>query len=178
MGILFIVAVLLAWPTYGISILLWIGLSLARGALRGVANKRREQVRDILSPLFSNDFGGFFNALDIPVVGGYEFTSEESIQCGRHIVNYLAHNPSEAAIFIKGLERWRTKGDANLCDPITAARDEKELDAKCEVHLTSYRAIEAIMTNNKNLRCFHMVDYGRVIEYKLHIELQNVFNAA
>ncbi|MNJ44655.1 hypothetical protein D3C77_397130 [compost metagenome] len=177
MGLLFIVAVLLAWPTYGLSILLWFGLAVARGVGKRFAIKRREHARSLLMPLFPDDLGFFFSALDVPLVSGYHLTEEESRQCGSHFVNYLSHNPSEAALFIRGLERWRTKGEVNLCNPVNAALDENHLEAKREIHLTAYRAIEALMTNNKTLKCFHKIDYGRVLEYRQRIEIEGLLNA-
>ncbi|MFJ2446773.1 hypothetical protein [Pseudomonas sp. NPDC087626] len=177
MGLLFIFAVLLAWPTYGLSILLWFGLAVARGAFKRFAIRRREQARNLLMPLFPEDLGFFFSALDVPLVNGYHLTEEELRECGSHFVNYLSHNPSEAALFIKGLERWRTKGEVNLCNPVNAALDENHLEAKREIHLTAYRAIEALMTNNKNLKCFRKIDFGRVLEYRQRIEIEGLLNA-
>lgn len=177
MGLLFIVSVLLAWPTYGLSILLWFVLVVARGVFKGFAIKRREQAKNVLMPLFPEDLGFFFSALDVPLVSGYRLTEEESRQCGSHFVNYLSHNPSEAALFIKGLERWRTKGEESLCNPVNAALDENHLECKREIHLTAYRAIEALMTNNKHLKCFHKIDYGRVLEYRQRIEIEGLLNA-
>lgn len=34
----------------------------------------------------------------------------------------------------------------------------QELGCKGEVHLVSYRAIEAVMTNNPSMQCFRSID--------------------
>lgn len=41
MGLLFLVALLLAWPTYGLSILAWIALSIVRYALKDKTEEKK-----------------------------------------------------------------------------------------------------------------------------------------
>ena len=56
---------------------------------------RREEIKNIIEPLFQKRFRDFFMALShISIVTGCDLTDEEAHQCGHHIMNYLAHNPS------------------------------------------------------------------------------------
>jgi hypothetical protein len=177
-GILFLLALLLAWPTYGLSIVAWIGLVVLKGISNGKARvdaiDRREERKLVIEPLFAGKFAEFFRALDIPMLIGLRVDQEAAHQCGRHIMNYIAHNPTEGALFIEGLKKWHTKGGSPLADPVVAADSERKFDAKGEIHLVSYRAIEALMTNNKNLRCFQPVDYGKIVQYRSTMEMDAI----
>ena len=132
MGILFLIALLLAWPTFGLSILAWAGFAVIRGINR--VNKkveaidRRRDVASAIDPIFGGKYEEFFLALDIPKRPGQHFSSMNATQAGRHIMNYLAHNPTELTIFIQGLARWKTKGSDALCDPVTAADCENRYE--------------------------------------------------
>ena len=173
MEILFVVALLLAWPTLGLSIVAWIGLFFIKA--KGNTNKleKREKVKETIEPLFQGRFSDFFLALDMPIYECAEISDAEAHQCGRHIMNYIAHNPTETTLFINGLQKWKTKGDLNLCDPITAAKNEHNYDAKGDIHMVCYRAVEALMTNNK-LKCFEKVDVSRVIKRKVVVEVDSL----
>lgn len=175
MSILFIVALVLAWPTFGLSLIAWFVLAWFKARQKVTGINRREEVKTTIDPLFQNRFSDFFYALDMPTTSDEELTEQEAHQCGRHIMSYLAHNPSEAAIFMKGLDKWRTKGNPTLCDSVTAAGDEKNLNAKGEIHLTSYRAVEAVMTNNSGLRCFSKVSLPLVSLNRSTLEV-NLFS--
>lgn len=165
MGILFIIALLLAWPTFGLSIVAWVAILFINA--KGHANKveRREKVKEAVEPLFEGRFAEFFLALDMPIYEWEELSEAEAHQCGRHIMNYIAHNPTETSEFIRGLQKWKTKGAPNLCDPITAAQDENRYNAKGEIHAVSYRAVEALMTNN-SIPCFKKVDFDGIAAKK------------
>lgn len=169
MTLLFIVALLLAWPTFGISLLLWFAILVFRGKQQADATARRHVTSEVIEPLFRGRFSDFYKALDIPHKFDADITDESAHQCGRHIMNYLSHNPSEAAIFVKGLKKWALKGSGNLCDPVEAAETESRYDAKEEIHLVSYRAIEALMKQN-SLRCFNSVDLDALSQYISAIE--------
>ncbi len=175
MGILFIVALILAWPTFGLSLVAWFVLVWFNARRKVAGINRREEVKNVIEPLFQGRFSEFFNALDMPTTLNEKLTEQEAHQCGRHIMNYLAHNPSEAAIFMKGLEKWRTKGSPTLCDPVTAASDESNLNAKGEIHLTAYRAVESVMTNNSGLRCFSKINLPLVALNRSTLEV-NLFS--
>lgn len=171
MGILFVVALLLAWPTYGLSILVWLGLMFFKAKKKVNEIDRRKEMAVVLEPLFNDRFDDFFLALDIPYVHGYHITREEAKQCGRHVMNYIAHHPSETAIFMKGLEKWRVRINSSSLDPIEAAQAEMNLDEHAEMHYIAYRAVETIMKNNPNLKCFHKVDLAAVYEYGSAMDL-------
>jgi hypothetical protein len=170
-AILFLVALVLAWPTYGLSILVWIVLAVVKANKKQSNIQQRQSRATLLEPLFNERYSEFFNALDVPMVHGYVVTADNAEKCGRHIVNYIAHNPQEGAVFTQGLRKWHTKGDVGPLDPVLAAESETKFDAKGEIHLVSYRAIEALMTNNKSLTCFNAVDFGGVVEERTNLEL-------
>jgi hypothetical protein len=169
MGLLFILALLLAWPTLGLSLVAWFVLVFLKAAKRAKASAQREVIAEVIEPLFKGRFADFYDALDVPYRWDAERTQSESHQCGRFIMKYLAHNPSEAAIFTRGLKRLAAKGSGQLCDPVQAAEFETRYDEKREIHLTAYRAIEALMSQN-NLPCFQGVDLDAVSQYTSAIE--------
>lgn len=174
MALLFVIALVLAWPTFGLSIVAWFVLLFFKSKGNAEKINRREEVKSIIEPLFQEQFSDFFMALDMPLHHGCELTKDEAHQCGRHVMSYLSHNPSEAAIFMQGLKKWATKGSSQLCDPATAAGDEKNYNAKGEIHLTAYRAVEAIMTNNNSFKCFHKIELGSVMANRLIIDMKSL----
>jgi hypothetical protein len=157
MGWLFILALILAWPTFGLSILFWLVLAFIQSKGRAKKMEAMRESKTILDPLFDGRFDDFFLSLDLPLNNGVTISREEAGKCGRHIVNFIAYNPEETELFIRGLKRWRggarARSDSTLCDPIQAAKTEVLLE-KAEVHLSAYRAMEAISLNNKNLSSF------------------------
>lgn len=173
MAILFLLAVLFAIPTYGLSLLAWIVLALMRGKSRADRVIERDNRKVFIEPLFTGQFAEFFRALDMPFYVGETIDHDDAHKCGRHIMNYIAHNPVEGKVFMQGLNKWRTKGDYSPCHPVVAANDERTLDRKGEIHLVAYRAVEAIMTNNPNLPCFRSIDPLEVSFRRQLIELEN-----
>ncbi len=171
MGILFLVALVLAWPTFGLSLVVWFILAWSKAKNKVAKSDRREELKTVIEPLFQGRFADFYYALDVPTIGGNP-SIQEAHQCGRHIMNYLAQNPSEAALFMKGLDKkLKTMGNTSLCAPVTAALKEKTTPQKGDIHLTSYRAIEAIITNNPNLSCFKNVS---ILLVSLQISLMSI----
>lgn len=161
MGLLFIVALVFAWPTFGLSLVAWFVLMWLNAKQKVAGINRREEMKTVIEPLFRGQFAEFFLALDVPTMFE-EFTAEEARQCGRHIMNYIAHNPGEAALFMKGLEKHRAKTGGNALDPIAAAHAEASGNFKGEVHLTAYRAITAITTNNASVGSFRKAHLAAV----------------
>lgn len=161
MGWLFILALILAWPTFGLSILFWIVLAVIQSKQRAKKMEAMKESRTILDPLFDERFDEFFLSLDLPLNNSATIAKEEAGKCGRHIVNFIAHNSEETELFIRGLKRWkggaRARTDSTLCDPVQAARTESLLE-KAEVHLSAYRAMEAISLNNRNLSSFQKIN--------------------
>ncbi len=161
MGWLFILALVFVIPSFGLSLVAWFALAWFNARQKVAGIHRREEMKTVVEPLFGGQFAEFFLALDVPTMFE-EFTPEEARQCGRHIMNYVAHNPSETAMFMKGLERHRTRTGDKALDPVGAARDEYHRNAKAEIHLTSYRAIIAITTNNSSVGPFRKAHLAAV----------------
>jgi hypothetical protein len=155
--LLLLVALILAWPTYGLSLVAWVLLSLIRAAARRAAIERRQDLRAQIEPLFEQRLDEFFLALDVRMSSRHEVTNQEATQCGRHILNYLAHNPGEAALFMKGVEQEARRFGGRKPDPVLAARREVMDDAKAEIHLSCGRAIVAVATHNPSLQCFRNI---------------------
>lgn len=172
MGILFIVAVLFAIPTYGVSLAVWCGVAVMRAKSQVHQSTERESRRVFVEPLFTGQFAEFFQALDMPLVPGGTVDHADAHKCGRHIMNYLAHNPEEGVVFMRGLNKWRTKGEYSPCHPVIAASDERTLNCKGEIHLVAYRAVEAVMVNNPGLSCFRSIDRQGVTVRRLTLEAQ------
>ena len=171
MAILFIVALVLAWPTFGLSLVAWFVLHFIKS--NGDEQKRtvRESGKLLLEPLFAGRFAKFFTTLDVPILDWAELNDADAEKCGRHIMAYLAHNPEEGALFIRGLQKWKTKGAHHPLDPVIAAESENMSQRKGEIHLASYRAIESLMTNNRQLTCFRAVCLPTVTLYRGLLEI-------
>ncbi|QGM48261.1 hypothetical protein [Methylocystis heyeri] len=169
-GFLFVIALVLAWPTFGASLVIWWILAAKNAKDKIRAIEQREKNAAHLEPLFKNNFAAFFLSLDVPIKYGSYFTSNEAELCGRYIMIYLANNPEEAELFIEGLKKWKTKGSYELAEPVIAAECEISCRQKLHVHLASYRAIEALVANN-NLACFSPVNYNEVVQYRMLTEL-------
>lgn len=174
MGWLFLLALVLAWPTFGLSILAWLVLAFFKSKGKVDAIVERDNRKVLIEPIFGGRFSEFFKALDMPILHGYCVDESDAYQCGRHIMNFLAHNPQEGALFLQGLKKWKTKGSYQLCDPVTAAESERTYNAKAEIHLVSYRAVEALMTNNNGLRCFGAINYGKLVEQRVMLDLEAI----
>lgn len=162
MAILFLLALVLAWPTYGLSVLAWVVIAIVMAKSKANRAVDRETRKIYIEPLFTGRFADFFRALDVPTRGATVVSEAHAHQCGRHIMNYVAHNPAEGAEFMRGLEKWRTKGDPQPCHPVVAAGDEVRFNQRGAIHLVSWRAIEAVMTNNPGLECFRDIDLAGV----------------
>lgn len=173
MNWLFILALILAWPTFGLSILIWLFLLFLKAKDKTRKIDIMREKRTVLDPLFRERFDEFFLSLDLPLASGATISKEEASHCGRHIVNFIAYNHEETELLIKGLKRWEDGTGSALCDPIRAAQIESLLQ-KAEVHLVAYRAMEAISINNRNLRSFQKISLPvlrermAVIEEDLH----------
>jgi hypothetical protein len=166
MGILLIVALILAWPTYGLSLLAWIVLAFFKAKSKAAKAARREEIKESIEPLFQGRFAEFFMELDIPIYSWEEITPAEAHQCGRLVMNYIAHNLSETRLFMQGLQKWGF-------NPVLAARGESS-GKKGEIHMVCYRAVEALTTNNK-LKCFEKIDVLDVVKERAMLEINETF---
>lgn len=157
----FILALVLAIPTYGISILIWIVWLFVKGYFTAKARiasaDQRQFVRHVMiEPLL----GGyseieFFDALDIPLTS-YYISDEDKEMCIHHILNFISNNKEIAGVFIQGSKRYlypdKSEGDAYL-----AATAERESSNLGFVHYAVYVAILSLCSNN-HLPCFDGID--------------------
>ncbi|WP_300725424.1 tetratricopeptide repeat protein [Pseudomonas sp.] len=164
MQIAFVVALVLAWPTFGLSVLCWAVCFYVFGRKKTKARIPKADLAAV-EAVFQHEYADFFKALDVPYLQGAVITDGEAEQCGRHIKNYIAGNPPEIGLFFKGLAKWRTKGGDAYASPAIAAGEEFKFNLKEHVHGVSYRAIEALMINNPGLRCFKSVNLAMVSQY-------------
>ena len=171
MGILFLVALVLIWPTYGLSILAWLIFAFLRGQAEKGKVEHRKEIAGEISGLIHGQYAKFFLALDMPFWIDSEISQAEADQCGRHIVNYIGHNSQEYAVFVKGLLKWKTKGSFNF-EPIIAAQSEKDYKCFAEIHAVCDRPIVALMANNKNLKCFGKVNLPELMSKLSDIEMK------
>ncbi|RYY22411.1 MAG: hypothetical protein EOP62_23250 [Sphingomonadales bacterium] len=158
MGILFVVALVLAVPTFGLSLVAWAVVALMKAKGK---RARRDNATAKLEPVFAGEFADFVLSLDVPLREGQELTEAEAHQCGRHIMKYLANNPSEEVVFKRGVNKWKIGSAVGDWSPALAAGNEAARGGRGDVHAVSYRAIEALMTNN-TLGCFSKVDLPEV----------------
>lgn len=162
MNLLFLLALLLAWPTFGISLLAWLIVVFINSQKRTDKIVARRERAILLEPLFTNQQADFFNALEVPLKPAIAAVShDDAHQCGRHIMNYIAHNPTELHAFVDGLKRW-ARDDGQMCHPVTALHVERRLGRGGGVHAVSIRAIEAMVTQNPGLQCFQQIDLARL----------------
>ncbi|NOV15444.1 hypothetical protein E5S70_04965 [Ensifer adhaerens] len=169
MYILVIVALVLAWPTYGLSILAWFVLRFIRISRRVAAQEKAVRAASIES-MFQGRYDKFFRLLDLPILFERSVSDEDAMRGGRHIAKYLIHNEEEATLFREGIREWCEK---DYWDPFISAEMESE-NGKAKIHLAAYRAIVALMTNNGNLRCFNAINYGKLVEAKTLLEIQAI----
>lgn len=186
-GWLFLVALFLAWPTYGLSLLAWFGWVGWSGYRAGRAREKSELTTTLLEPVFQGEYADFVAHLHLPypdhitddeIIEGDVRTEAEMHQCGRLIMKYLAHNPKEAEAFVAALRPHYggPNGElANPCDVIQwefyDARDDGPLK------LVAFRAVEALMTNN-TLPCFQSVDLAQVTELRKGMQERQAARAA
>lgn len=172
MGLLLIVALVLAWPTYGLSLLAWFAINWVDAKNKVNKSDRRRVISSAIEPLFNNAHGDFARALKLPIWAGRNMSSEDATQCGRHIMNYIANNPEELSEFMKGLNKWRDREGGRLPSALAAVQYEDDDLKYEEVHLVSYRAVEALMAKNPHLTCFAAVQTKgvslRIAAWTLH----------
>lgn len=159
---LFVLALLLAWPTLGLSLVAWCALAWFRAASQSARIRRMKEMRDSIEPLFSPGLDKFFLALDMPVRKSQQVTAQDAETCGRHILNYLSNNPSEAAIFIRGAGKHAQRSGSGKLDAVDAAMWERMCAAPGDVHVPSYRAVVAITRNNPSIRSFDAINLQAV----------------
>lgn len=181
MGMLFVAALILAWPTFGLSIVAWIVFNFYHVKKRVDQNEKAKTsgLAVVISKVFDGEHEKFFRSLDIPLLTGYEITEEDAHQAGRLIMNYLIQNPDDGIGFLEGVAAWTVQdgsGDTDYIEAALAAKSERDYNMKANVHLFAYRAVETLMVNNKNLKCFRSVNLAKVMEFRSIIEMKKIIH--
>lgn len=123
----FVLALLLAWPTFGVSLLAWLAFVWLRAQKNVVRADARREKALLIDSIFSGRQAEFFSALNVPLkASACVQTKDDARKCGQHIVNYIAHNPDEMEVFLCGLKRWAGENE-ELCHPVAALHIERRL---------------------------------------------------
>lgn len=166
MTLLFLLAILLAIPTYGLSLLAWIAWSFlaarnkAKERINGLEHMRA--TRSVVEPLVGGTWSEFYQALDIPKRHGDERNDARDSQCGQHILNFISHNPDATQAFMEALKLHRLKGSASLPTAIEAIRFERGWQGG-PMHNLCYLAI-VTLTKQNSLPCFDNVEVTSVMK--------------
>lgn len=165
MQILFIVALILLIPTYGLSLIIWFIIAFLKAKRKAGRVNVRKVNSVIIHPMFNGDFASFYKSLKLPYLTN--ITSAYAESCGRHIANYISQNENEASLFLRGIEIWRLKGSSQFPSAAESALYEKNGGALGLVHLVSFRAIDYISSAN-NLACFEHVNKS-ALKYEISV---------
>ncbi|WP_417271604.1 hypothetical protein [Celeribacter sp.] len=171
--ILFILALVLAWPTGGLSVLAWIGWIAWQLHKGREAHKHSETLTALLEPVFKGEYAEFAAGLELPyhshittddIIKGNSRTEKDLHQIGRLIMKYLANNPCEAYAFINTLKRHGVDESGEMEAPWEVLQWEfYEKRSHGRLKWVGYRAVEALMPHN-SLPAFHSVDLAGVSE--------------
>lgn len=176
MTLLFFLAVLLAIPTYGLSLLAWVAwfFLAARNNAKERINglERMRATRSVVEPLVGGTRSEFYQALDIPKSYRDDRSDARDSQCGQHILNFISHNPDATQAFMEALKLHRLKGSASLPTAIEAIRFERGWQGGPMHHLC-YSAIATLMEQN-NLPCFDNVDVTSVMKKMREAKLKEL----
>jgi|TARA_R100000935_G_scaffold58859_1_gene98699 hypothetical protein len=167
---LFVLAVFLAWPTFGLSFLVLLGWVAWTGYSRGKNAEKREHMSLLLEPLFareheqSSPYSNFIGQLELPIKDEFQnliLTSAQLEQCGRLVTQYFAHNPREATAFVNTLHSVDPWDDLSPGDALGCESQEHSSfiwgHHSSDLRLVCFRAVKALMTNN-DLSCFEPFD--------------------
>lgn len=173
MTILFLFAILLAIPTSGLSLLAWIvwffwvAWNKAKEKSSGLNHMRA--TRSVVEPLVGGDAGEFYKSLLIPKIYTEERGGSHDSQCGRHILNFISHNPEITQAFMEALKFHRLKGSASLPTAIEAIEFERGWQGGGgPIHHICYFSI-ATLTSQNRLTCFDDVDIAYVTDMMTQI---------
>lgn len=173
--ILFVLAVFLAWPTFGLSFIAlfcWVAWS---GYSKGKNAEKREAISLLLEPLFrrgrpdDEPYSNFIGHLDLPIKNEFQHLRKDEMQleqCGRLVSQFFAHNPREATVFVNAIHA------VDPCDESTpgeALYYEAHQRSAHDLRIVCFRAVKALITNN-NLTCFepfNLIDISAEIEEML-----------
>jgi hypothetical protein len=168
--LLFVLAVFLAWPTFGLSFLVLLGWIAWTGYSRARNAENRNTISLELEPIFDSDEtgDGYHNlilSLNLPTKDKNGSLTDHQLsnlkKCGRLIMLYFAQNPREAKIFLEARK---------IIDPDEFVSAGELLQWEDQEHrsfiwgyhssdlrLVCFRAVKALMTNN-DLPCFELFD--------------------
>ncbi|SMR70654.1 hypothetical protein SAMN04488030_0266 [Aliiroseovarius halocynthiae] len=138
------------------------------------ALKQADVMNALLEGIFKGRFAEFAHAIDLPyhesaleddIISGAERPDADMHQAGRLIMGYFAHNPAEAALFLKSFKDngFSPEDGVDAIYDILNYEHFHENPNYGPLRLVCYRAVEALMTNNV-LPCFKSVDRARVSE--------------
>jgi hypothetical protein len=164
---LFILALLLAWPTFGLSLVAWVIYKAMSGSSK-ISNRHRNV--EVIEPFFDGRFDHFFGALEVPTLSGNPVPAADAHQAGRLIMNYVAHNQDEFRTFLNGVKFWTVPWGNRPPSAIAAVHSENVMETVATVRAASYRGIETLMMSNPELRCFRDVDLAGVSRKRAVLE--------
>ena len=132
----FLIALILAIPTYGVSVLLWLVCFVLMSATKGVAEAHRKNdmrtVRNNIETYLGGTPYDFLSALDIPQKPNGQRTDKtvpEGInlfEAGEHILNFVSYNSDILKVASDALEFHKISGDDQPISLVKAARFERE----------------------------------------------------
>jgi len=160
MTIIFLLALLLAIPTYGLSLLAWIvWMFLAAGRTakdRVTGLDHMRATRSAVEPLVGGTRSEFYQALDMKKTRSGTKSESRDSECGQHILNFISHNPDFTQAFMEALKFHRLKGSVSLPTAIESIELERSWQGG-PMHHICYFAIAALTVQN-SLPCFDDVD--------------------
>lgn len=161
MTLLFLLAVLLAIPTYGLSLLAWFvwAFLAARNNTKDKITKldHMRATRSVVEPLVGGTTAEFYQALDVPNVLFDTGSEARDAQCGQHILNFISHNPDLVQAFMEALKLQQLKGSPSLPTAIETIEFERSWDDGGPMHFLCYFSIGTLTSQNR-LPCFDDVD--------------------
>ena len=171
MTLLFLLAVLLAIPSSGLSIVAWVVwffLSARKNVKeKGTGLDHMRATRATIEPLVGGTWSDFYQALDIPKNSKKSSFEANDTRCGQHILNFISHNPHITQAFMNALKLHRVKGNPSPTTAIDSIRFERDWQGG-PVHYICYLAISTLTSQN-NMPCFDDVDMVAVRRKMLQI---------
>jgi len=148
MNLLFLVALALAWPTAGLSLVAWFALFVLAKIRqkRGPANIKEK--KELLEKIVDGRYIEFFNSLDFPKKPDHLINDDHARTMARLIINHISKHDDEMKLFIDGVSRWVNK-DSQEVDVVKMIELEKDDENRGGIHYASYRALLSLIRNNK-----------------------------
>jgi len=182
--LLFVLAVFLAWPTFGLSLLALFGWIAWTGYSRGQKAENRQAMSVELEPIFDNDgtedgYHNFMLSLGLPRKNeNVELTEYQLLmlkECGRLIMLYFAHNPREAKALMEARKMIDPDEFVSLGELLQWEDSEHRSFIwgyhSSDLRLVCFHAVKALMTNN-DLPCFEPFDLEEVSIQIKHMSLE------